>query len=234
MAAILEGMCSNVAGRRHELDLVLMPGVRRDAQAPGTDRERLLGVATGNLEMIGWIKIEQAGLREWFRFGGFSDQFPVRSDLIGDAASKAREMAGPQARVCVVGDTPRDIEAAHTNGLPVIAVATGHFNFDELLEAEAGGVHNFPCRLARCNSGRSMKNLLIRKRQRSLMAILLAVSISGLNAQQATPPNQTSAPQVTSAQAAAQQIPGNEKTKPVSGKGSQTRGQALHRSHQAF
>ena len=52
-------------------------------------------MATGNLEMIGWIKIEQAGLREWFRFGGFSDHFPVRSDLIGHAASKAREMAGP-------------------------------------------------------------------------------------------------------------------------------------------
>ena len=135
VTAILEGMCSNVAGRRHELDLVLMPGV------PQTLRHlaqigALLGVATGNLEMIGWIKIEQAGLREWFRFGGFSDQFPVRSELVGDAASKARELAGPQARVCVVGDTPRDIEAAHTNGLPVIAVATGHFNFDALLKEE--------------------------------------------------------------------------------------------------
>ena len=135
VAAILEGMCSNVAGRRHELDLVLMPGV------PETLRHlaqmgAILGVATGNLEMIGWIKIERAGLREWFRFGGFSDQFPVRSELVGDAASKARELAGPRAQVCVVGDTPRDVEAAHANGLAVIAVATGHFNFDALLEHE--------------------------------------------------------------------------------------------------
>lgn len=84
--------------------------------------------------MIGWIKIEQAGLREWFHFGGFSDEFPLRSELIGHAAKKAREMAGADARVCVVGDTPRDIEAAHANELPVIAVATGHFSFDELLE----------------------------------------------------------------------------------------------------
>jgi len=36
--------------------------------------------------------------------------------------------------VCVVGDTPRDIEAAHSNFLPVIAVATGRCSFDELLE----------------------------------------------------------------------------------------------------
>ena len=90
-------------------------------------------MATGNLEMIGWIKIEQAGLREWFRFGGFSDHFPIRSELIAQAARKAREMAGEQARVCVVGDTPRDIEAARANSLPVIAVATGRYSFDELL-----------------------------------------------------------------------------------------------------
>ena len=50
------------------------------------------------------------------------------------------------------------------------------------------------------------------------VAILLAVSAPNADAQQATPPNQTSAPQVTSAQAAAQQIPSTEKTKPVSGK----------------
>jgi phosphoglycolate phosphatase-like HAD superfamily hydrolase len=43
-------------------------------------------------------------------------------------------MAGANARVCVVGDTPRDIEAAHRNALPVISVATGHFSFEELLE----------------------------------------------------------------------------------------------------
>ena len=47
--------------------------------------------------MIGWIKIEEAGLREWFRFGGFSDRFPVRSELIGHAARKARELAGAAA-----------------------------------------------------------------------------------------------------------------------------------------
>jgi phosphoglycolate phosphatase-like HAD superfamily hydrolase len=133
VAAILKGMCSNVSGRRDELDLILMPGVK-EVLGHLARRGAALGVASGNLEMIGWIKIEQAGLREWFRFGGFSDEFPVRSAILGDAAKKARKMAGADARVCVVGDTPRDIEAAHANELPVIAVATGHFSFDELLE----------------------------------------------------------------------------------------------------
>ena len=132
VAAILEGMCHNVSGRRDEMNPVLMPGVK-DTLKYLADRGATLGVATGNLEMIGWIKVERAGIREWFRFGGFSDHFPVRSELVGNAAAMAREIAGARASVCVVGDTPRDIEAAHANGLPVIAVATGHFSFDELL-----------------------------------------------------------------------------------------------------
>jgi phosphoglycolate phosphatase-like HAD superfamily hydrolase len=133
--AILEGMCRTVARRREELQPILMPGVRETLRHLA-DGGATLGVATGNLEMIGWIKVERAGLREWFRFGGFSDRFPLRSDLIGSAAEKARELAGASASVCVVGDTPRDIEAAHANGLPVIAVATGHFSFDELMKHE--------------------------------------------------------------------------------------------------
>ena len=137
--AILEAMRNSVAERRHELDLALMPGVE-DVLRHLAQKGALLGVATGNLEAIGWIKIEKAGLREWFRFGGFSDHFPIRGELIAHAAWKAREMAGRKERsestVCVVGDTPRDIEAAHANLLPVIAVATGRSSFDELLAAK--------------------------------------------------------------------------------------------------
>jgi len=133
LTAILDVMGSTVAEQRNEMHLVRMPGVE-DALRHLAARGALLGVATGNLEMIGWIKVEQAGLREWFRFGGFSDRFPSRPELIGNAALKARELAGTAASVCVVGDTPRDIAAAHANNLPVIAVATGHYSYDQLLE----------------------------------------------------------------------------------------------------
>jgi phosphoglycolate phosphatase len=132
VAAIRDAMCASVAERKQELNLYLMPGVHQTLQHLAA-RDALLGVATGNLEMIGWMKIEAVGLREWFRFGGFSDHYPVRSELIGQAAQKARALAGEAATVCVVGDTPRDIEAARANNLPVIAVATGHYDFDALL-----------------------------------------------------------------------------------------------------
>jgi phosphoglycolate phosphatase len=128
--AILEAMRTAVAERRHELDLVRMPGVEEVLRHLAR-KGALLGVATGNLEMIGWIKIEQAGLREWFRFGGFSDYFPIRAELVAQAAKKARELTGGE-KICVVGDTPRDIEAARANFLSVIAVATGSYSFDAL------------------------------------------------------------------------------------------------------
>jgi phosphoglycolate phosphatase len=129
--AVLEAMRVAVAEQRHEMNVVRMPGVEQVLEYLA-GKGALLGVATGNLEAIGWIKIEEAGLREWFRFGGFSDHFSVRSELIGQAAGKAREIAGKGAHICVVGDTPRDIEAARANFLSVIAVATGNFSFDEL------------------------------------------------------------------------------------------------------
>lgn len=133
--AILEAMRQTVSARRGEMRLRLMPGVEA-ALGHLARKGALLGVATGNLETIGWIKIEEAGLREWFRFGGFSDEYPIRAELVGSAARKARELAGKDARICVVGDTPRDIEAARANDLAVIAVATGSFSFDALAELQ--------------------------------------------------------------------------------------------------
>ena len=137
---LLKAMCVHVTARRAEMLWSVMPGVEavlEHLKAKGA----LLGVATGNLESIGWIKIENAGLREWFRFGGFCDRFDARADMIAHAAEQARALlendgAGDaaQATVCVVGDTPFDIEAARANGLPTIAVATGRYSFDALME----------------------------------------------------------------------------------------------------
>jgi phosphoglycolate phosphatase-like HAD superfamily hydrolase len=133
LEAILHAMRNTVLSRRGEMDLWTMPGVEETLMHLA-GKGALLGLATGNLELIGWTKVEEVGLREWFRFGGFSDRFPVRSAMVGDAAAKARELMPEceEASICVVGDTPRDIEAAKVNGLPVIAVATGHYSFEEL------------------------------------------------------------------------------------------------------
>ncbi len=130
---ILDALRNDVLAQRDTMQVRVMPGVKatlEHLQAKGA----ALGVATGNLEAIGWLKIELAGLREWFSFGGFSDRFIVRAEMISHAATLARAIVGASASVCVVGDTPFDISAAQANSLPVIAVATGRYSFDELME----------------------------------------------------------------------------------------------------
>ncbi len=139
---VLKTMCASVAARRSELLPIVLPGVE-SVLAHLERRGALIGVATGNLEEIGWLKIENAGLRSWFSFGGFSDRFEVRADMIAHAANQARAIlrtapantaTSAADTICVVGDTPFDIHAARANGLPAIAVATGRFSFDELME----------------------------------------------------------------------------------------------------
>jgi phosphoglycolate phosphatase len=115
------------------MKLVKMPGVD-EMLAYLQGKGAALGVATGNLESIGWLKIEVLGLRHWFTFGGFSDSYDLRSDMIAHAMREAHRDAGPEATVCVVGDTPFDISAARANRLPTIAVATGNFTFEQLME----------------------------------------------------------------------------------------------------
>jgi len=132
---VLENMRRDVAARRSEMKLVKTPGVD-ETLAYLQSKGAALGVATGNLESIGWLKIEVLGLRHWFTFGGFSDNYDVRSDMIAHAIREAHRHAGPEATVCVVGDTPFDISAARANGLPTIAVATGNFTFEQLMEHE--------------------------------------------------------------------------------------------------
>ncbi len=133
LSEILAVMRADVLAQREAMQLRVMPGVVATLaylQAKGA----ALGVATGNLEAIGWLKIEIARLRSWFTFGGFSDRFTVRAEMIGHAAEMARAIVGADASVCVVGDTPFDVSAAQANDLPVIAVATGRYTFEELLE----------------------------------------------------------------------------------------------------
>ena len=130
---ILERMRQIVLERRVHMSVTVMPGVIAMLDYL-RNQGKILGVATGNLEQIGWMKIEIAGLRDYFQFGGFSDLHAARAAMIGNAVSAGRHLFGTEATVCVVGDTPLDIAAAQANGLPTIAVATGHFSYEALLQ----------------------------------------------------------------------------------------------------
>ncbi len=131
LAETRAGMCRFVEERKGDLCATVLPEVP-EVLRHLRDKGRVLGVATGNLAGIGRLKLAHCGLLEYFDFGGFSDEFEYRRDVFRGALEKARALAGDDAAVCVVGDTPEDIRAARANGLDVIAVATGIYSFEEL------------------------------------------------------------------------------------------------------
>ncbi len=135
LPVILDTMCRYVEDRRHEVCVTVMPQVRETLRHL-KQRGAMLGVATGNLERIGSIKLGRAGLRESFHFAAWSDGYEYRPDVIAHAVLTARAITGENAAICVVGDTPADIAAARHNALPVIAVATGIHPREELERAD--------------------------------------------------------------------------------------------------
>lgn len=131
LPAALHHMCSEVARNAAALRTELCPSILELLTALRADG-KLLGVVSGNLEPIGWAKLEAAGLRDFFAFGSFSDKNEQRSAIFRHGIEEARRRLGERASVYIVGDTPADILAANHVGAPIIAVATGIFSLDEL------------------------------------------------------------------------------------------------------
>lgn len=95
-------------------------------------QQKLLGVASGNLESVGWHKLEAAGLRPFFAFGCFSDHHESRAEIFRNALECVKARLGTEARVCFIGDTPSDVKAARQVGANIIAVGSGTFTAQEL------------------------------------------------------------------------------------------------------
>jgi phosphoglycolate phosphatase len=128
---ICDGMASFVEERKADLRIAVLPQVQA-VLAHLRASNAILGVATGNLERIGRLKLEQCGLMTYFDFGAWSDGHDNRTDVFREAIEKACELFPRNPSICVVGDTPADICAAHENGLPIIAAATGIYSFEQL------------------------------------------------------------------------------------------------------
>ncbi len=103
-----------------------------------------IGLATGNLEIGARIKLKRGNLWQRFAFGGYGSDAAERAHLVQVAiergATLARRRFAP-GEVTVIGDTPRDIAAAHACGARAVAVATGWYTLEQLTEAGADAAY---------------------------------------------------------------------------------------------
>jgi len=84
-----------------------------------------MGIATGNFEIPAWLKLEQAGLSQFFSFGGFGSDSRNRVELTRVALKRGRDSVQGASEFLLVGDSIHDIHAAKALSIPILAVATG-------------------------------------------------------------------------------------------------------------
>ncbi|PSC72331.1 haloacid dehalogenase [Micractinium conductrix] len=150
MAAMVEHYLSNAAQAGEGLEL--LPGVQALLEALAARSDVAVGLVTGNLEPIGWAKMDALGIRHLFthpNFGGFSTDYcnpenveqswRDRAEFVRIAASKCEaqlQPGGPGIKAWYhVGDAPMDVQAAVGGGAKAVGVCTGIYTRQELVEA---------------------------------------------------------------------------------------------------
>jgi phosphoglycolate phosphatase len=100
---------------------------------------------TGNIRPLAELKMAATGLGRSLDLdsGAYGDAHEIRADLVhlarrAAAARYHHDFAGPAT--VLVGDTPRDVEAALATGARPVAVATGGFSGRQLADAGAHAV----------------------------------------------------------------------------------------------
>jgi phosphoglycolate phosphatase len=120
---------------------------------PGADRavERVrsipgcaTGLLTGSTEATARIKLEAAGIGfDQFVCGAYSEDGELREALPPAARARFTKLFGLEPKTTVlIGDTPRDVQAALATGCEFIGVATGPYNIDALEQAGARVILN--------------------------------------------------------------------------------------------
>lgn len=120
----------------------ILPGVKELIQSLEGEGH-ILGLLTGNIERGAIIKATHYGLMEHFQFGSYGDDHWDRNKLGPIALQRAAEVTGrtfDPSQTVVIGDTPKDVACAKAFGARSVAVATGAFARESLLETGADTV----------------------------------------------------------------------------------------------
>jgi phosphoglycolate phosphatase-like HAD superfamily hydrolase len=145
--ALLDRYVEHLATEIHGPGYAVLPGVVEALEALHA-REALVALCTGNVAAGAKLKLSRGGLDRYFDWGasavcGFAADGEDRERVVLAAlrrASERLERSLAPGEALVIGDTPRDVSAAHAAEVPVLAVATGRYGEAELLAAGADHV----------------------------------------------------------------------------------------------
>ncbi len=138
-----ERYLTHLAERIVERPVEVLPGVRALLDALDGHGDVGLGLLTGNILGGAELKLGSAGLWDRFGFGSYGSDHEERDELPAIAVDRARALWGHSVSAehgVIVGDTPRDVTCGRSAGMRTVAVATGTFTFDQLVETGADHV----------------------------------------------------------------------------------------------
>jgi phosphoglycolate phosphatase-like HAD superfamily hydrolase len=118
----------------------IKPGVMMLLDDLKEDDNCALGLLTGNIQAGARIKLEAFGLNRYFPTGAFGDDNEDRNKLIPFAVRRFKEITGipiSYGDCIIIGDTPMDVMCSRPFGAKAVAVSTGPYSYDSLVEAGA-------------------------------------------------------------------------------------------------
>lgn len=128
--------CYSTAVKQGTTAIRALPGAVALLSQLAARDEFICSVVTGNLESMATVKLQTAGLSSYLCRGAYGSDSARRSDLPLIAKERCEQLNGSCIaldRCVVVGDTPRDLEAARENDMKCILVGTGRYPTEELL-----------------------------------------------------------------------------------------------------
>jgi phosphoglycolate phosphatase-like HAD superfamily hydrolase len=136
---ILAGYIRQLAAQERDASFQVLPGVVEILETLRA-RGAPVGLCTGNVAEGARIKLSWGGIAHHFTYQdagiyGFASDGEARERIVEAALARASALLGrtvPPGEALVIGDTPRDVDAAHRAGCPVLGVATGRFTVEEL------------------------------------------------------------------------------------------------------
>lgn len=123
--------------------VIVHPGILAALNSIKRHSNCALGLGTGNVEIGARIKLRRVQLNAYFNFGGYGSDSHLRPSLISTGIRRGAASLRCNTADCtsiIIGDTVRDIEAAHANNAIAIAVGTGNVPLSTLKKAGADHV----------------------------------------------------------------------------------------------
>jgi phosphoglycolate phosphatase-like HAD superfamily hydrolase len=119
-----------------------LPGATELLRALAGNEDFTSSIVTGNFETTAQVKLKAAGLAHYLQRGAYGSDSEHRPDLPAIAKQRFEAMTGHHlhAEQCIViGDTPRDLEAARRNQMKSVLVGTGRYPVEDLMYWEPDG-----------------------------------------------------------------------------------------------